>query len=209
MTRTRRVVVLLFDEVEVLDFAAPFEVFSVAGRRHRLDPFDVSVVGTRATVIHARNGLRVTPRCSIRQCDSADVLVIPGGYGTREQIKNPVTIDWVRRVSATCEVVLSVCSGALLLAAAGLLRGLPATTHRGALELLTRIEPECTPVAQRVVDAGKFVTTGGVSAGLDGALHVVQRLTTREIAVECADYIEYDWRSPASRIHRASQVAVS
>lgn len=202
--QTRRVVVLLFDEVEVLDFAVPFEVFSVAGRRNGLHLFDVSVVGTRDGTIRARKGLQVTPRCAIGDCREADVLVVPGGYGTRAELENAETVDWLRRIAPTCELVLSVCSGALLLAAAGLLRGLPATTHRGAFRELADIEPRCTVVTQRVVDTGKIVTTAGVSAALDGALHVLERLTNREIAVECAEYIEYDWRP-----HAAGQVRTS
>jgi transcriptional regulator GlxA family with amidase domain len=205
MIPTRKVAVLLFDDVEVLDFAAPFEVLSVAGRRDDLEPFDVFTVGRRLSPIRARNGLRVSPRISFRQIGQMQVLVIPGGYGTREQINNRETIRWVRSMANAAEIVLSVCTGSLLLAAAGLLRGLPATTHRGAMELLAQLEPQCSVLSdQRVVDAGKIVTTGGVSAGLDGALHVVQRLTSREIAIECAAYIEYDWAprriEPAHRL---------
>jgi transcriptional regulator GlxA family with amidase domain len=193
MTRKRSVAVLLFDDVEVLDFAAPFEVFSVAGRRHDQDLFDVFTVAPSARIVNARNGLRILPRYATRDCPAVDVLVVPGGFGTREQIKCATTVEWVRRMAETSEVVLSVCTGALLLAAAGLLRGLPATTHRGAFTLLTGLEPQCTVVPQRVVDTGKVVSTAGVSAGLDGSLHIVGRLTTPGIAAECAEYIEYDW----------------
>jgi len=185
----------MFDNVEVLDLAAPFEVFSVAGRRDDLGPFDAFTVGRRMCPVRARHGLRVTPHTSFRQLGDVRVLVIPGGYGTRAQLDNRETIRWIRGVADAAELVLSVCTGSLLLAAAGLLRGLPATTHHRALDLLAELEPQCNVLSgERVVDAGKIVTTGGVSAGLDGALHAVQRLTTREIAVECAAYIEYVWK---------------
>lgn len=194
MAPARQVAVLIFDDVELLDFAAPIEVLSVAGRRSDLDLFNVFTVGPCKRVIQTRNRLRVVPSCTIRQRREADVLVIPGGFGTREQIKRKSTIDWVRRMAAKSEAVLSVCTGSLLLASAGLLRGLPATTHRNALDLLAELEPECTVVSQRVVDTGKIVTTAGVSAGIDGALHLLERLTSPEIAIECAEYIEYDWQ---------------
>jgi transcriptional regulator GlxA family with amidase domain len=196
MIQKRKVAVLLFDEVEVLDFAVPFEVLSVAGRRNELDLFDVFGVGTPSVSIRARNSLFLTTRTSIRECHDASVLIVPGGYGTREQLSNPETLEWVRTMASKCEIVMSVCTGSLLLAAAGLLRGRRATTHRGALELLTQLEPQCTVVSERVVDTGTIITTAGVSAGLDGALHLLQRLTNLEMALECAEYIEYDWRPP-------------
>ncbi len=195
MAAERTVAVLLFDEVEVLDFAAPFEVFSVAGRRHARDLFDVSLVGVHPGAIQARNGFRVLPKYSIDDSPAADVVIIPGGYGSREQLRNPATLSWIARMAETSDVVLSVCTGSLLLAAAGLLRGLRATTHHGAFELLAQLEPECTVVTQRVVDTGRIVSTAGVSAGLDGSLHVVRRLTSPDVATECAHYIEYEWRS--------------
>jgi transcriptional regulator GlxA family with amidase domain len=196
MTAERSVAVLLYDDVEVLDFAAPFEVFSVAGRRHDRNLFDVFTVAQHAGPINARNGLRVVPTYSMRDCPPANVLVIPGGYGSRREIHNPATINWARRMADGAEVILSVCTGALILAAAGLLHGLEATTHRGALTLLAATDPACTVVTRRVVDAGAIVTTAGVSAGLDGALHIVARLTGTPVAAECADYIEYDWEAP-------------
>jgi transcriptional regulator GlxA family with amidase domain len=196
MTADRSVAVLLYDDIEVLDFAAPFEVFSVAGRRHDLELFDVFTVAQHARAVDARNGLRVVPKHSMRDCPTANVLVIPGGYGSRREIRNPATIEWVRRMAEGAEVILSVCTGALILAAAGLLRGLEVTTHRGALGLLAATEPACSVVTRRVVDTGRIVSTAGVSAGLDGALHIVARLTNTRIAAECAEYIEYDWETP-------------
>ena len=102
--------------------------------------------------------------------------------------------EWVRHMAGRAEIVLSVCTGSLILAADGLLRGLEATTHHGAREVLTSTEPRCRVVKRRVVDTGAIVTAAGVSAGIDGALHVVSRLAGTPIAVECASYMEYVWR---------------
>lgn len=199
-TRTRRVAVLLFDEVEVLDFAGPFEVFSVAGRRHGLVPFDVYTVAERAGPVTARNGLSVNPRHTLADCPAPDVLVVPGGYGTRREMHNAPLVAWVGRTARASEVALSVCTGALILGRAGLLDGLEATTHFGALDLLR----ETAPAARvrddlRVVDNGAVVLSAGVSAGIDAALHLVARFLGEAHARETARYMEYDGRGAWSR----------
>src|SRR5688500_11926251 len=117
----RSVGILLFDDVEVLDFAGPFEVFSVAGRRDNLDLFDVFTVSEKPGPIAARNRLIVTPTHSFATCPSIDVLVVPGGFGTRREMLNPAVLDWLRERVPAAEVVLSVCTGALLLGKAGFL----------------------------------------------------------------------------------------
>lgn len=192
-TRPRSVALLLFDGVEVLDFAAPFEVFSVAGRRTGLNPFEVVTVSAENRVVQARNGLRVTARYKLNECPPADVVVIPGGFGTRTQMRRAETLEWARRVAMTAEVVFSICTGSLILAAAGLLRGKQATTHRDALKLLRDLDPTCNVVTERIVDSGSVVCAAGVSAGLDASLHLVARLTGADVARECAEYIEYTW----------------
>ncbi|MBA2564209.1 MAG: DJ-1/PfpI family protein [Gemmatimonadetes bacterium] len=191
---TRDVAVLLFDEVEVLDFAGPFEVFSVTGRRTGLAPFNVYTVSERAGPVHARNDLRVVPTHSFASCPPPEILVVPGGFGTRREMHNAALIEWLRSTSETAELVLSVCTGALLLAKAGLLSGLGATTHHGALGLLREIAPDADVRSEsRYVDNGKIVLSGGVSAGIDMALHVVSRLLGEEQARETAAYMEYPW----------------
>jgi transcriptional regulator GlxA family with amidase domain len=194
---TRRVAILLFDDVEVLDFAGPFEVFSVAGRRAgRGDPvFVVSTVAASSGPIVARNGLTVVPHFTIADCPPAEILVVPGGYGSRALLANDELLGWVRRRDAEAELTLSVCTGALVLGAAGLLDGLEATTHQGAMDELRRWAPAATirPEA-RIVDNGRIILSGGISAGIDMSLHVVARLLGREQAVETARYMEYDWR---------------
>lgn len=194
--RARKVAILLFDEVEVLDFGGPFEVFSVAGRRENLDLFNVFTVAENTGPVFARSRLSINPQYSIRDCPTPHILVVPGGYGSRSEMHNTVLLDWIRHIAREAELVLSVCTGALLLAKAQLLEGLSATTHHGAFDLLEEIAPN-TKVerAQRVVDNGHIILSAGVSAGIDMSLHVVARLYGIEQARETAAYMEYDWRT--------------
>jgi transcriptional regulator GlxA family with amidase domain len=201
---TRTVVVLLFDDVEVLDFAGPFEVFGVTGKRDDATPFNVVTVAEHAGVIRARNGLTVAPTHSFADCPPPDVLVVPGGYGTRREMNNERVIQWIRSQSSSAEVILSVCTGALLLARAGLLAGLEVTTHHGALDLLAKTAPDAVVRAdQRFVDNGRVITSAGISAGIDAALHVVGRLVGEAQARETAFYMEYDWRDRAGVLTQA------
>jgi transcriptional regulator GlxA family with amidase domain len=191
----RNVAILLFDGVEVLDFAGPFEVFSVAGRRDDLDPFNVYTVAETGRPILARNELSVNPRYTIDNCPAPDIVVVPGGFGTRREIDNPTIIEWIRRVSAASEITFSVCTGALLLGKAGLLDGQRATTHFAAfLELAAAAPGAALAVREKVVDNGRIVTSAGISAGIEAALHLVGRLIGQAHAVETARYMEYDWR---------------
>lgn len=194
-----RTAILLFDEVEVLDFAGPFEVFSVTGRRRKLEPFEVFTVAERRAPIRARNGLLVTPTYGFADCPPPDILVVPGGYGTRREMKNPMMLEWVTRVAPSCELVLSVCTGALVLGAAGLLDGHAATTHFMAFDELRAVAPRTSILeGRRIVDNGRLILSAGVSAGIDMALHVVARLLGTDVAAETARYMEYegDWRPP-------------
>ncbi len=190
----RQVSVLVFDEAEVLDVTGPFEVFSVAGRRHDLNPFHVSLVAERASPVALRNGFRVQPHFTFQTAPAAQVLIVPGGLGTRTEMNNAAVIDWVRRSAGVAELVLSVCTGALLLGRAGLLDGLDVTTHHGAFDLLREIAPTARLRAgERFLDNGRIVVSAGVSAGIDASLHVVERLLGSELAEEAASYMEYHW----------------
>jgi len=195
MTRARNVAILIFDEVEVLDFAGPFEVFSVTGRRKQQTPFEVYAVAERPGPVLARNQLSVSPRYTLVDCPPPDILVVPGGRGTRREMNNAGLIEWIKTTAARAEFVLSICTGALLLAKAGLLDSLKATTHHGALDLLREVAPNTTIFDnQRVIDNGKIIVSAGVSAGIDAAFHVIARLLGEEEAMETARYMEYDWR---------------
>jgi transcriptional regulator GlxA family with amidase domain len=191
---SRRVVILVFEDAEVLDVCGPFEVFSIAGRRHDLVPFEVGLVAEHPGSVALRNGFSVNPQWTIDDCPPADLLVVPGGFGTRREMNNPVLLEWVRQRAETAELVLSVCTGSLILGKAGLLDGLEVTTHFGAMDLLRQSAPRAhVRTGGRFWDNGKVITSAGVSAGLDMSLHVVARLLGDELAEEAADYMEYHW----------------
>ncbi len=196
----RHVAILLFNEVEVLDFAGPFEVFGVAGLRAGPRPFQVFTVAERGPV-YARNGLSINPTYLLNDHPKPDVLVIPGGggthadgtpFGSRREVHNPAVIDWILRHAPTAEIVLSVCTGAFLLAKAGLLDGLSATTHVKAEAGLRALAPNTTlAMHERWVDNGQIITSAGISAGIDASLHVVGRLLGNDAANETAQYMQY------------------
>ncbi|MFZ5624669.1 MAG: DJ-1/PfpI family protein [Gemmatimonadota bacterium] len=187
----RTIGILLFDDVDVLDACGPFEVFSVAGATRGLKPFAVRMIAEENRPVVARNGLRILPDHTTASCPPLDILLVPGGMGTRREVDNAPLVAWIAERAKAVELVLSVCTGALLLGKAGLLDGLRATTHHLALDLLrqtapaARIEPD-----QRVVDNGKVVLSAGVAAGIDMSLHVVARLLGEDVARETAAYME-------------------
>jgi transcriptional regulator GlxA family with amidase domain len=192
---TRNVGILIFDEVEVLDFCGPFEVFSVAAKV-AAGAFNVFTLAEKAGGISARNGLNVNPKYTFGDVPAIDVLLIPGGQGTRPLMHKPQVIEWIRQRAAAAELVLSVCTGALLLAKAGLLDGLSATTHHAALDLLRSVAPSTTVRDDvRYVDNGRVITSAGVAAGIDMSFYVVAKLLGRETAETTARYIEYPWQA--------------
>jgi len=194
MPKPRNVAILIFDAVEVLDFCGPFEVFSVCGRRDNSNPFNVYTVAEKSPVV-ARNDLSVNPHYLLSSCPPPDLLIIPGGFGTRTEIHNPTLIDWIKQIYPTTEHVLSVCTGALLLAKASLIDGLKATTHHDALDLLSKHAPNTEIIEnQRFVDNGKLIFSGGISAGIDASFHLLEKLLGTDIARETANYMEYNWK---------------
>jgi transcriptional regulator GlxA family with amidase domain len=192
ISRCRRVGILIFDGVEVLDFCGPFEVFAVTGGRQNETPFQVATVAEKLKPITARGGLSINPSYDFAGCPQVDILMVPGGMGTRREMNNPRMIEWLTERPGKAELVLSVCSGALILAKVGLLEGMRATTHHGALEelrsLSSSIEIDCS---QRFIDNGRVIVSAGISAGIDMSLHVVTRLLGQEQALETARYMEY------------------
>lgn len=192
---TRNVAFLLFDDVEVLDFCGPLEVFGAAGARGpREKPFRVYTVAEKAGPVQARHGLSVNPGFTLATCPPPDLLLVPGGRGTRREIHNQALVDWVKTQAGRVELLLSVCTGALILAQAGLLDGLSATTHFQAFDELKALAPHttCCP-GERYIDNGRVILAAGVSAGIDMALSVVGRLLGAELATETARFIEYDY----------------
>ncbi len=193
----RIVLVMLFDDVDTLDFSGPLEVFSITGQRATGPvPFSVTTVAERQLPpVTTRSGLRITPYYTYANAPQADILIVPGGLGARHERHNPVTINFIRQQACGAELVFSVCTGALLLGAAGLLDGLRATTHHRALDELCESAPDCTIVRDaRYVDNGKIITSAGITAGIDAALHIVSRLTSLDTALETARHLEYRWQ---------------
>ena len=198
MTKTRSVGIFIFPDVEVLDFCGPFEVFSVAGHQVLPGSFEVFTVAQKAESLLARNGLEVVPKYTLANSPPIDLLLIPGGQGTRQLVKSNQVLDWIGERAERAELVLSVCTGALLLAKRGLLDGLSATTHHLAIDLLRELAPDTTVRDDvRLVDNGRVITSAGVAAGIDMSFHVLAKLLSREMAEKTARYIEYPWQPVA------------
>ena len=197
--RRRTVGILIFDGVEVLDFTGPFEVFSrtrltpgAASRRSDATaPFEVLTIAPSHDPVTAVGGLVVVPGHSLASAPPIDLLVVPGGWGTRPLLGNADVIGWIRHAAARAEHVIGVCTGALLLAEAGLLEGRRATTHWAALDELAALGRGVLVVRdRRIVDDG-VVTSAGISSGMDMAFYMVEALHGREVADETAHYMEY------------------
>jgi transcriptional regulator GlxA family with amidase domain len=188
------VAVLMFDNVEVLDFAGPFEVFGVSGGRENKRLYDVFTVAQHTKAVIARNNMSINCDYTFDTMPDAHVFVIPGGFGTRREKHSPSMIRFIQQRVAAAHSVVSVCSGALLLAKAGLLKGLQATSHQGALNELAEDEPACKLHRKaRVVDNGKIVTSAGIGMGIDASLYTVAKHHGLAQAQETAQYMEYDW----------------
>lgn len=193
--------IFVFDDVEVLDFAGPFEVFSrtraVAGAESRRTndsaPFETFTVARTRDVITAIGGLQVVPQYSWGDAPEIDILVVPGGFGTRALLHDELALTWIRDAAARARQVTSVCTGALLLAKVGLLQGRRATTHWAGLDLLATLDPTIQVQRDRRVVHDGIYTSAGVSAGIDMSFAVVERICGREVALETAHYIEYPW----------------
>ncbi|EOO27963.1 AraC family transcriptional regulator [Bacillus cereus BAG1X2-3] len=189
--------IFLFNEVEVLDFAGPFEVFSVTEVNEE-KTFTVYTVSENGEMITARNGLKVQPDYSIENLPPVDILIIPGGLGAREyEIKNEIVIKWIGQQMKEVKLMTSVCTGALLLAKAGLLAGLKATTHWASIEKFKN-EFQNVEVIENVkfVDEGHIITSAGISAGINMAFHIVKNLLGVHVAEDTAKRMEYDISLP-------------
>jgi transcriptional regulator GlxA family with amidase domain len=191
--------IYLFDDVEVLDFAGPFEVFSTATRvKARQEPqkdklFEVFTIGYKPGWIKARGGLLVQPVYQCKEHPAIDVLIVPGGV-IKTELQHREVIDWIQGIADLSVITASVCTGAFLLCEAGLLDGKSATTHWEDVPLMRSMFPQVNIIAEkRWVEAGRIVTSAGISAGIDMSLYLVSRLAGRELAVRTARQMEYDW----------------
>ncbi len=187
--------IVVFDDVEVLDFCGPFEAFSVAGVREGTKPFSVSLVAEGSGVVTARNGLRVLPDHTLADAPRSDIVVVPGGPGARPASHSAALADWLRARSDAGATILSVCTGALILGRAGLLDGMAVTTHHGALDELRAVAPNAVvDPSRRYHVHERMVVAASVASGIDGALELVARTCGVPVAEGTATYMEYPWQ---------------
>jgi transcriptional regulator GlxA family with amidase domain len=193
----RRVGILVFPEVEVLDFCGLFEVFSVTRldedrRRQDKSPYEVLIIAENPSVVVATGGLKVVPDHRLQDCPPLEVLVVPGGWGTRREMNNDRLVDWLSERAREVTTLTSVCTGSLLLGKAALLDGKRATTHWRALDEMRGLFPAVNVIDdQHVVEEGNVITSAGISAGIDMALRVVARHHGESVARTTARYMEY------------------
>ena len=201
----KRVGIVLFDDIEVLDFCGPFEVFSAVRlnedkRREEPSQFEVILVAEKSGTVVTHGGMKVIPDHSFHTCPPLDILVVPGGWGTRRELKNTVMLDWLRKRAAEVELLTAVCTGSMLLGFAGLLDGRHATTHWKSLDWMRDSFPSVTvEYDQHVVEDGRVLTSAGISAGIDMALTVVARCCGDAVARATAKHMEYPYPDSNAR----------
>lgn len=188
------IAILIYDQAEVLDFSGPFEVFSTASRLSPEEqPFDVFLIGETGQAVAARAGYRVIPNYGFHDHPPIDVLIVAGGVHT-DAMRRPSVLEWIAQQGRNALVVASVCTGAFLLAAAGVLTNQNVTTHWEDIAGLRKEFPDLTVhPSTRWIDEGRIVTSAGISAGIDMSLHLVSRLHSIDLAEKTARQMEYDW----------------
>lgn len=200
MLTAKNVAVLVYDQVDALDVTGPFDVFAMASNWGQ--DFRVYTVALESRApIRTISGLTLVPDFTASDCPEPYILIVPGGWGSRKEMHNKTLTDWIYNASQQASFTLSVCTGALLLAKAGLLDGLRATTNRRAMDLLIEAISSVTLVQNvRYVDNGRLITSAGVTAGIDAALHLLAKLHGEERALEIASRLEHDWRREPSEV---------
>ena len=197
----RNLAILIFDGVQIIDYTGPYETF---GHTYSNDgePFNIYTVSEKTNAITTAMGMSVNPKYNFETAPRPDVLLVPGG-DVRAQVDSPTVIKWIQDTTQNAEIVMSVCNGAFILAKAGLLDGMEATTTSNLIPLLRKQAPNVKVVDdRRFVDTGKIITTAGLSSGIDGALHVIERLFGKGTAQMAALGMEYNW-DPESKYVRA------
>ena len=188
----RNVAILIFDDVEVLDFAGPFEVFSVTAEINGYQFYNVYTVGETSGPIRAKNGLTVTPDYALSEAPQADIFIIPGGDGSKQVILNDVLMEQIKERIEQSEHTFSVCSGARILAKLGYLDGLDVITHHEVIPDIEKLAPTAhINKGARYTDNGKILTSAGVSAGIDLSFYLIKQLQDAGIAAKTARYMEY------------------
>ena len=189
--------ILVFPDAEELDFAGPWEAFGVWSRDFPADHVTLRLLAESREPVRCHKGLRVLPDAGTDEIDALDLVLVPGGVGARPLMRRPDLHAWLRGLAERGTLVTSVCTGALVLGAAGLLDGRRATTHWGSLDELRAVSPAITVVDDaRFVDEGPVVTAAGVSAGIDMALHLIARLHSPERARAVRREMQYDPEPP-------------
>ena len=203
-TKTRNVAIYLYEGVEVLDWTGPAEVLEASTHfvSHDTPPLRLFTVARTKDPVISQRFVKVVPDYAIADAPEIDILVIPGG-NTGPTIADAAAMEWIRKTVEHAEVTLTVCTGAMPLARLGFFDGLEVTTWYGAIDRLRQIAPKATVKdGRRFVDNGKIITTAGVSAGIDGSLHLVARMFGRRVADQTAQYMEYHW-TPEPYLARA------
>jgi len=189
----RTVGILIFDQVEVLDFAGPFEVFAVSSQLYNQDLFEVKLIAKTKESITAVNGLSVNPHYSFEDAPELDILILPGGSGAGAVVKDAETLKWVDQVMAKTELTMSVCTGAAILAKLGHLDHKPYCTHHTVYAFTQHLAPTAMPEKGKrfVQSSEKVYTSAGISAGIDLSFHIVKQLHGEEVTQQTAQYMEY------------------
>ena len=198
--KKKNVGIFIFDLVEVLDFSGPYEVFSSArlvkksthSIQNKPQAFNVFTFSEKKKYISASGGLKVKSDFILKNCPTLDILILPGGIGTRKLLENKNIINWLK-IKKNVNIIASVCTGSLLLAKAGLLEKKKATTHWGALKLLKKISASTKVMKKNKYVFDKYYTSAGVSTGIDMSLYIIENLYGKTIAKNTAKYIEYKY----------------
>lgn len=198
--KKKNVGIFIFDSVEILDFCGPYEVFSSTRLSKKCQasidklpkPFEVFTFSEKKKLITATGGLCIKSNFTFKDCPNLDVLIIPGGIGTRKLLSNNIILNWLV-LNKNVNIIASICTGALLLAKAGLLLEKKATTHWGALDLLKKISPSTQVLKNKRYVFDTYYTSAGVSAGIDMSLHIIEKILGKSIAKNTAKYIEYPY----------------
>jgi transcriptional regulator GlxA family with amidase domain len=200
MNKKKNVGIFIFDNVETLDFSGPYEVFSSVrlDQKSRADiyntpaPLHTFTVSEKKNEIVASGGLKIISNYNFESCPTLDILIIPGGIGTRKLLKKKTVLNWVK-YNKNIPIVATVCTGALLLAKNGMLHKKKATTHWGAFDTLHKIDPTITILKNNRYVFDKYYSSSGVSAGIDMSLHIVEKIYGKNIAKNTAKYMEYKY----------------
>ncbi|KIX14211.1 DJ-1/PfpI family protein [Dethiosulfatarculus sandiegensis] len=191
----RLVSILLFEGIELLDFSGPFEVFSACNKSRGKELFSINTVADSKLPLKTANGLKVMADFDFLDCPQPDILVVPGGQGARKAMQHSATLDFVASTTEKAEFCLSICTGALILACAGLLENQKATTFHGAFDLLASVAPRTRLLpGVRFVDNGRIITSAGIAAGMDATLYLIGKILDHKAAREAAEYMEYPWQ---------------